>query len=72
MVSADSLWNLAAASATHLAGVLLKEALEDLEWAAAGGHVQLAMRRDLQRIALSASSINGDMRIELPQVSRRL
>ncbi|KAK9824366.1 hypothetical protein WJX72_009731 [[Myrmecia] bisecta] len=50
-------------------GLLLKEALEDLEWAAAGGHVKLDMQRDSQRITISAESVNGEMRVELPQDS---
>ena len=47
------------------AGGLLKEAIEDLEWAAGNGSVLLSLQRHPAAIALSASG-SGDLKINLP------
>ena len=52
----------------YLSGALLKEAIDDLEWAAAGGHqsarsaVHLVMRRDPKALTLFAKGA-GELKV---------
>lgn len=48
-----------------MTGALLKEAVDDLEWASGGSAVQLHMRRDPPLVTLSAHGA-GDLKITLP------
>ena len=48
-----------------MTGALLKEAVDDLEWASGGGAVHLHMRRDPPLVTLSAHGA-GDLKITLP------